>query len=173
MPTRRIHPADAALLRAIRLRALESDPLAFGSTHAREVSRTMADWEAWAGAHASGPDKATFLAIDGQRALGIAAGMRDTDDTTRFGLFSMWVAPEARRSGVGRALVLDVLAWATAHGGACIRLWVTQPGAIAFYERCGFADDGRREPLAHTPSVIEVGMTRTLNPARVAARRDE
>ena len=162
MTSRRILPSDATMLRAVRLRALESDPLAFGSTHAREVSRTMADWEAWARAHASGADKATFLAIDGERAVGIAAGMRDADDATRFGLFSMWVAPEARRTGVGRALVQDVIAWAAAHGAACIRLWVTQPGAIAFYEQCGFTDDGRREPLVHTPSVIEVGMTRTL-----------
>lgn len=78
--------------------------------------------------------------------------MRDADDATRFGLFSMWVAPEARRRGVGRALVDDV---------------------IAFYETCAFVDDGRREPLVHTPTVIEVGMTRLLSPTRTVARRNE
>ena len=162
MTRRRILLSDATILRAIRLRALESDPLAFGSTLAREISRETSDWEAWARTHASGPDKATFLELDGERALGIAAGMRDADDATRFGLFSMWVAPEARRRGVGRALVEDVITWAAAQGGRSIRLFVTQPGAIAFYQTCGFVDDGRREPLVHTPAVIEIGMTRPL-----------
>src|SRR5512140_2790308 len=86
--TRRITPDDATILRAVRLQALETDPLAFGSTHAREVARTTSDWEAWASAHASAADKATFLAVGPDRAIGIAAGMRDGDDATQFGLFS-------------------------------------------------------------------------------------
>jgi hypothetical protein len=43
-----------------------------------------------------------------------------------------------------------------------VTLWVTQPGARLFYERCGFVDDGRREPLAHSPDVIQIWMTREL-----------
>jgi GNAT superfamily N-acetyltransferase len=163
--TRRVDVGDAARLRAVRLRALESDPLAFGSTYDREVGRDAAAWEEWARAHASGAEKATFLAIDGDDAtLGIAAGMRESADAT-FGLYSMWVAPEARRSSIGRKLVEAVVAWAESHGARRIQLWVTQAGAIAFYERCSFADDGRRQPLPHTPDVIEVGMTRVTSAA--------
>jgi len=163
--TRRIQSGDAARLRAVRLRALQSDPLAFGSTYAREVGRDDAAWEEWVRAHSRGSEKATFLAIDGDETLGIAAGMRESAKGT-FGLYSMWVAPEARRSAVGRKLVEDVIAWAESHGGKCIQLWVTQPGAIAFYERCNFKDDGRRQPLPHSPEVIEVGMTRITRAPR-------
>lgn len=160
--TRRITLADAVQLRSIRLRALQTDPLSFGSTYEREIGRTPAEWEQWARAHASGADKATFLAFRGDAVVGIAAGMRD--GAAIFGLYSMWVAPEARRSGVGRTLVDAVVSWASQSGANRIDLWVTQAPAIAFYERCGFADDGRRQPLPHTPTMIEKGMSRALTP---------
>jgi len=159
--TRRISLADAPQLRTIRLRALQTDPLAFGSTYEREIDRDTKAWEAWATAHGKGADKATFLALRGADAVGIAAGMRELEAKT-FGLFSMWVAPEARRSGVGRKLVDHVVDWAIASGANRIALWVTQAPAIAFYERCGFTDDGRRQPLPHTPAMIEKGMSREL-----------
>jgi GNAT superfamily N-acetyltransferase len=159
--TRRVESGDAARLRTVRLRALRTDPLAFGSTYEREVGRDDDAWQEWARAHANGSEKATFLAIDGDATLGIAAGMRESSAAT-FGLYSMWVAPEARRAAVGRNLVEAVVAWAASHGATSMKLWVTQRDAIAFYERCAFADDGRRQPLPHTPEVIEVGMTRRL-----------
>jgi GNAT superfamily N-acetyltransferase len=80
----------------------------------------------------------------------------------RFGLFSMWVDGAERRRGTGRELVEAVAAWVVASGGTHLSLWVTQTGARIFYERCGFVDDGRREPLAHSPDIIEIGMTREL-----------
>jgi len=159
--TRRITLADAPQLRTIRLRALQTDPLAFGSTYEREIDRDPKAWEAWATTHSTGIDKATFLALRGDTAIGIAAGMRELEPKT-YGLFSMWVAPEARRTGVGRTLVDTVAKWVAQNGAIRLELWVTQAPAIAFYEQCGFADDGRRQPLPHTPTIIEKGMTRVL-----------
>ena len=121
-------------------------------------------------AHASGTEKATFLAFNGETSVGIAAGMRELDAKT-FGLYSMWVAPEVRRAGVGRKLVDSVVAWASTNGAERIELWVTQAPAIAFYERCGFADDGRRQPLPHTPTMIEKGMSLVLVSAESAESR--
>lgn len=77
-------------------------------------------------------------------------------------VFSMWVEPSARRNGVATRLVDAAARWAGASGAKRLDLWVTQPGARAMYERLGFVDDGRREPLVHTPAVIEHGMTRVL-----------
>jgi GNAT superfamily N-acetyltransferase len=163
MPVRRIAPADALLLRDVRLRALATDPRAFGSTYALEAPRNVSAWETWAGEHASGADKATFLALrDGNvDAVGLAMGMR-MEEPRRFGLFAMWVDGSERRRGTGRELVEAVAAWVMASGGTHVTLWVTQPGARLFYERCGFVDDGRREPLAHSPNVIQIWMTREL-----------
>jgi len=163
MPVRRITPADALLLREVRLRALAIDPSAFGSTYGIEAPRNPSAWETWAREHASGADKATFLALrDGAvDAVGLAMGKR-MDEPRRFGLFSMWVDGGERRRGTGRELVEAVAAWVMASGGTQLTLWVTQPGAQLFYERCGFVDDGRREPLEHSPSVIQIWMTREL-----------
>jgi GNAT superfamily N-acetyltransferase len=161
MIVRRIAPADAMLLRDVRLRALQGEPLAFGSTYSDEAARDLTNWETWASNHASGADKATFLALRDGAPLGLASGMR-SDVATHFGLFSMWVDLAERRGGVGRQLVEAVAAWIVASGGTRLTLWVTQSGAQSFYGRLGFVDDGRRKPLPHTPEVIEVGMTREL-----------
>jgi GNAT superfamily N-acetyltransferase len=163
MLVRRIAPADALLLREVRLRALATDPLAFGSTYAIEAPRNPSAWETWAREHASGTDKATFLALrdDTVDAVGLAMGRR-MEEPRHFGLFSMWVDGGERRRGTGRELVEAVATWVRASGGTHLALWVTQPGARLFYERCGFVDDGRREPLAHAPDVIQIWMTREL-----------
>jgi GNAT superfamily N-acetyltransferase len=163
MTVRRITPADALRLRDVRLRALATDPRAFGSTYALEAPRSPSAWETWAREHASGADKATFLALREATvdAVGLVMSKR-MDEPRRFGLFSMWVDGAERRRGTGRELVAAVAAWVVASGGTHLTLWVTQPGARLFYERCGFVDDGRREPLAHSPDVIQIWMTREL-----------
>lgn len=161
MIVRRITVADAMLLRDVRLRALQGEPLAFGSTYASEAPRDSSEWEAWARHHASGANKATFFALREGAPVGLVSGMR-SDEASCFGLFSMWVDVVERRGGVGRELVAAVVSWAVASGGTRLTLWVTQAGARAFYERLGFVDDGRRKPLPHAPNVVEIGMTRGL-----------
>jgi GNAT superfamily N-acetyltransferase len=165
---RRVRPGDGALLQRLRLRALEADPLAFSSTLARELA-WHDEWEAWALRHASGADEATFVALaaDGA-AAGLAGGFRDAADVARFELFSMWVGPEHRRTGHAARLVEEVAGWALEGGGRQLLLSVTDPGAQAFYERCGFVEDGRREPLPHTPAITMVGMTRALGSSACA-----
>ena len=61
-------------------------------------------------------------------------------------LAQMWVAPEARRRGVGRALVDTVVEWAGAREA---RLGVADGNAAAerLYEACGFELSGEVLPL--------------------------
>jgi GNAT superfamily N-acetyltransferase len=157
---RRIRPNDVALLRVLRLRALETDPVAFASTFEHELAYGD-EWADWCERHARGGDEATFFAIseDGEPA-GLAGGFRAADGT--YELFSMWVAPEHRRAGHAGRLVEAIAAWAGESGGGSLALWVTDPGALAFYERTGFRDDGRRESLPHTAAVTMLGMSRPL-----------
>lgn len=55
------------------------------------------------------------------------------------------VAPGARRRGIGRLLVNDFIATASAQGAHRLHLEVRDGNrAIALYERCGFAPAGRR-----------------------------
>ena len=120
MLVRRIEPGDAETLRAVRLRALETDPLSFGSTWERESAYTT-EWNDWAHEDGRGTEYATFFALaDDGTAVGLAAGYRDKEDPGAFGLVAMWVAPEHRRCGHARRLVEAVATWAArAAGESC------------------------------------------------------
>jgi RimJ/RimL family protein N-acetyltransferase len=136
---RRLSPDDWAAYREIRLAALADSPEAFGSTLAREQQFTEAIWRSrLTTAAAFGAER------HGDRCLlGIAAGL-PTGITGSAILVSMWIAPEARRQGIGEALVHQVIAWAKAGGFSRLELEVTagNTGAERLYERCGFARTG-------------------------------
>jgi GNAT superfamily N-acetyltransferase len=70
----------------------------------------------------------------------------------------MWVAPEARGSGAGKALLGAVVAWATERGGERLTTSATDGNSVAagLYTAAGFADTGRREPLGHSDAVVAV-----------------
>ena len=159
---RRITANEASTLRALRLRALATDPLSFGSTYAREAAYT-GKWEEWAREDASGSEGATFFALaeDGS-AVGLVAGYREQEVPTTVHVVAMWVAPEHRRRGHARRLLEAVVSWASDSGAREARLWVTDAQARALYERCGFEPDGRRQPLPHAPHIIETGMSKRL-----------
>jgi GNAT superfamily N-acetyltransferase len=86
---------------------------------------------------------------EGERLLGVASlqihpGL-ETDDLVGF-ITALVVSQAARRRGVGRALVDDVLAFARARG--CVRVNVgsglQRADAHAFYEGIGFTRSGIR-----------------------------
>jgi GNAT superfamily N-acetyltransferase len=159
---RRVRADEAATLRAIRLRALDDTPLAFGSTHAREAAYPAERWETWARESAAGAARATFLAVDRADApVGLAFAVVDGEAAH---LYSMWVAPEARGIGTGAALVAAVLDWTRASGARTLRTAVTigNDAAARLYERAGFRDTGAREPLGHSDADVAV-LERPLN----------
>jgi GNAT superfamily N-acetyltransferase len=137
-------------VRDARLRALSDSPGAFASSHAREVGADDATWQQRV------DDGAWFVARDGTEPVGLVAGVADRE-TGGPHLISMWVDPRARGRGVGLALVDAVKDWAAAAGGSQLILWVADgnDGARRLYERCGFLDTGRRQPLPSDPTVGE------------------
>ncbi len=76
----------------------------------------------------------------------------------------MWVDPTYRRRGVGRALLDALTAWAQEHHAERMELGVTEGNdpAIAFYERAGFKDTGRRIPSLPNPALRFCFMQRDL-----------
>ena len=109
---------------------------------------------------AEGPAQATYLALDARddTPVGLAFAVIDTEDATLARLFSMWVAPEARGSGAGGALVRAVVDWTAAHGARMLRTAVTlgNDPAARLYDRAGFVDSGVREPLGHSDAEVAV-----------------
>jgi RimJ/RimL family protein N-acetyltransferase len=163
---RRIRSDEGLRLRALRLHALGNAPLAFGSNLAREEAFSDSVWHERATSGASGAERATFIAEDNGRWVGMATGVShhpDGDDRSPM-LIGMFVDPSQRGRGVGAALVERVTEWVRGLGAERLFLWATSTNrpAIALYERCGFALTGETRPLDHTPSLREVLMVRSL-----------
>jgi RimJ/RimL family protein N-acetyltransferase len=160
---RRVTPADGAVLRDVRLLALQDAPSAFGSTYAAEVTRSDAEWDDRAASGAAGADRFTALALVGDECVGLAGGFRNDDDGHHadIDLVSMWVGAAYRGSGVAERLVDAVLDWARDEAQAqVVGLWVTRGNdrAQRFYEREGFVETGDVQPLPSDPCKDEVRM---------------
>lgn len=143
---RRVRPDEWQALRDLRLRALETDPDAFGDTFERAVADDDAAWRA----RADRPDGTTFVAVasDG-RFLGMASGGPAPNRPDAGAVYGMWVAPEARGRGLGAALLGAVEDWARESGYRLIGLGVTTTNepAIRLYTARGYTDIGDRYPL--------------------------
>lgn len=104
---RRLTVDDAEAWRTIRLRGLQTDPIAFGATYEEGVKRPL-DWfrDMLTG---EGP---TFAAFDGGSIIGTAGCYFDGGPkaTHRGHIWAMYVAPEHRRKGIGRAVLEAVIA---------------------------------------------------------------
>jgi ribosomal protein S18 acetylase RimI-like enzyme len=162
---RRVRLGDAEALYEVRLRSLATDPTAFLTTRDQEAARGLDVWKERAERAAHGGIAATFLAWDGDAAVGLVVANPSVEAGTTE-LLGMWVAPEARRDGVGRELVEAALAWAAESGYAHAVLDVARgnEGAPEFYEALGFEFTGEEsEPLGERGVVVR-SMRRRLNP---------
>jgi ribosomal protein S18 acetylase RimI-like enzyme len=148
----RLTDEDWTLLRALRLRALEADPDAFGAVLADEAARSEAFWRrrilagAW------------FLARGAEEAVGVVALVAPpapTDGQSRDErqLDAMWVAPARRGRGVGEALIGAALAHAAEQGATSVSLTVVDGNSAArgLYLRMGFRPTGERSPRPREP----------------------
>ena len=138
-----------------------------------EIERTSFDLPHWSKAdfeHAIAPGEGILQRAllveetDGQiRGIGVAAALT--------GFFpieaeiqNLAVARQHRRSGVGRELLLGLLAWAGEHHASVIRLEVrvSNAGAIGLYRELGFAQTGTRRAYYQNPPEDAAIMEKTL-----------
>ncbi len=138
LEVRRIRPEDWQLLRELRLESLRDSPAAFGQRYEEAGMSGDQEWIATARAASSGDRRAWFIAWDDTQPVGLVQGRRRPPADCL--LFSMWVAPDARGRGTGRALVHAVEDWAREWGAKRVVLWVISgnDGALRFYESIGF-----------------------------------
>ncbi len=145
--------ADAESYRHIRLEALRSDPEAFGSTYEREAAFTLesvrdrlvpTDHKFTLGAHNE----------DGML-VGIVTFVRETSVKAahKGSVYGMFVSPNCRGKGAGRALMTVMLQKASEQGGLeQVNLTVVTDNAPArkLYEALGFVTYGcERNALKH------------------------
>ena len=141
----RLHPEDAASLIALRRRALLSDPLAFGASIDDDrglsldfVRTVLADQQ----------EQAVFGAFDGADLVGMVGVLRASAVKRRHQaiVWGMYVAPQARQKGAGRALLAAVIEHALGWPDiGQLQLSVTETAVAArrLYEAAVFCSWGR------------------------------
>jgi ribosomal protein S18 acetylase RimI-like enzyme len=165
---RRLRTVDAPAYRALRLAGLREAPSAFGSSFEEERDLPLSVFEARL---ADAADAGFFGAFDRGELVGIVGLGRESRAKLlhRGNLFSVMVAPQARRRGVARALVLEALALArSAPGMRQLTLCVNagNAGAIALYGSLGFEAFGREPDALLVDGVLhdEIHMMLRLPP---------
>lgn len=152
---RRLRPADAPAYRVLMLDAYARHPDAFTSSPAERAGLPLAWWEARL-ADGERPDELVLGAFVGDALVGAAGLGFATREKARHKatLFGMVVSEAARGQGLGRQLVMQALAQATARAEVrVVQLTVTQGNAAAeaLYRRCGF------QPFGVEPFAVAVG----------------
>lgn len=141
---------DAAIWLTLRLQALRDHPRAFLASVAEDERLGVAG----VAARLSAPhDEAVVIgAFDGATLVGMVGVVRDRHDKMRHAalLWGMYVAPAARRHGLGKALVAAAIDSARAMPGVerlSLAVDSVNLPAKALYQDCGFVMWGR-EPDA-------------------------
>lgn len=135
--------ADAETYRALRLRALRESPEAFGSTYAERRARPLSEFAEQLRAGGEPPERFTLGAyVEGELAGSVTFRRHsNTKERHKGAITAMFVAPEQRGRGLGRALMEVAVTQARALPGLeQIQLSVvtTNDAAYALYTALGF-----------------------------------
>jgi RimJ/RimL family protein N-acetyltransferase len=140
--TRVLTPADWAVLRETRLRALRDSPHAYIAHYGSELLRSEREWRE------RFDDAAWVVAIERFDVVGLV-GLVGGRPPEPHHVESMWVAPTHRRRGVSRILVNTLAGLGRRAGLRCLMLWVLEDNTPAWraYARLGFVPTGERQPI--------------------------
>ncbi len=139
---RRLGPEDAGIYRAFRLAMLENAPEAFGDSVEEASARSDESLRA-----ALSGDRIYFGAFDGEALVGsVAFEPEKPAKTCHIGwLVGLYVAPEARGTGLSWALVNTVLAYARGRVlQVHLGVGTNNIPAKRLYQRAGFSICGTR-----------------------------
>jgi len=146
MKIRQLSEADATIYRELRLLGLKESPAAFGASYAEVAARPLDVFRKRLGDE----QNHTFGAFDDEGRLAGVTMLRweRREKTGHKGtIYAVYVRPEYRGQGAGRALMEAALARARELGLRQVNLGVSvaSKAAIALYEACGFEEFGREK----------------------------
>jgi GNAT superfamily N-acetyltransferase len=146
----------------IRLRALADAPDSFRRTLA-EAREQAALWPELAREGGADPGQEGWLAEENGVPVGQAFS-RISEDGTTVHIYAMWVGPEARGHGVGRALLAAIETWGRDRGSRRGYLAVTAGNVAAehLYRSAGYEPTGDCEPLREGTDLECVWMAKKL-----------
>ena len=151
---RNLTEADAQPLRELRLRALREHPESFGSSFEEEEAVPLETTVEHL--RASSPDNFMLGAFVEHQLVGIVHCSRSPRPKTRHKahIGGMYVAPEARGQGIGRALLAEAVARAGSLPGVeelVLAVTVGNEEARRLYTSAGF------EPYCVDPRYLKLG----------------
>jgi ribosomal protein S18 acetylase RimI-like enzyme len=140
MVIRPLIATDAARFQPLRLRALREHPEAFASAFEDEQAFSL---ETIAQRLQPSAERYSLGAFDGEELCGLLHFRRWEGQKVhhRASIGGMYVPPEHRRRGIGKALLLDAIAQARALSGVedlVLAVTVGNPQARALYKAVGF-----------------------------------
>ncbi|MEV6297902.1 GNAT family N-acetyltransferase [Actinoplanes sp. NPDC051861] len=161
---RRVTPADAGRMRALRLEMLADSPLAFLETLAQAAARPHESYRQRITQSATGPDTAQFIADPGGPLIGHAGGTTLPDEPGCTVIFAVYLTPAYRGGKVLGELIDAVADWSAAAGRTELMLEVVvgNDRAVRAYEKLGFLDTGDRLPHPTVPALSELRMRRRI-----------
>lgn len=168
---RRLRESEWKTFRDLRLDALKSDPIAFGSSFARESAYTQQKWQDWCRDGATGNRNATFIALGPPGKPVGMVGAFFAEGTPH--VWGMWTRPQWRNRGVGRTLMARLLAWLDKYSPSrpiILDVNPSQAAAVRIYATLGFRFNGVEEPLGHDPTAIVRQMVRRPRSKRKSRR---
>jgi GNAT superfamily N-acetyltransferase len=110
------------------------------------LKRSDAEWQQLTRQYAGRPNSHTYFAFENDIACGMSACVINGENVE---LFSVWVDPQYRRKGVGRALVQYGRKWSLSKGAIRIKVGIYQDNqnAVVFYRSMGFVDSSQVDPV--------------------------
>ncbi len=144
-------PQDAARVRALRLEALKTDPVAFSADLSVDEART-AEWYVERFQEYEHDQSGLIVVAEaGDELVGMAGLARGNRPKTRHTgmIWGVYVQTEWRGLRIAERMIEDCLEWAGKHGLAIVKLAVvnSNQAAIRAYKRLGFTAYGE-EPMA-------------------------
>ena len=150
--------SDWETYKLLRLASLIDSPDSFGSTHERESSFSENEWRSRINPATGTVHILPLVAELDDSPIGLACGLVHTSELDSAYVYQMWVSPDYRGYGVGRALLYRILSWAQGLELTSLSLAVTTINlpAVSFYTQFGFMPFGNPEPLREgSPVVIQ------------------
>lgn len=149
---RPLTPADAAIYRRNRLRALKDEPQAFGADYAEEAGKPL---DFFIRRLSPDADRVTlgYWELDDLIASGILMRQEKKKCRHKAHIFGVYVSPHARGRGLSRILMNGLIDRAAGMGISHIYLTVTAENEAAkgLYDSLGFEVYGRE------PAALKVG----------------
>jgi ribosomal protein S18 acetylase RimI-like enzyme len=166
---RRYGAADWRRFRDLRLEMLADCPIAYVETLAEAQQLTDEQWQRRAG-WADEPHHVGLAADDpdSDRWVGLARGSSFDEFDRRPFVFSFYVAPSHRGTGLADALLDGIAEWTRSEGHRELYLFVHQHNAraIAFYRRRNFEFTGVLAPYPQNLAEVEREMRLQLSGPR-------